>query len=526
VQRAGDRIRVTVQLIDANTDAHLWAENYDRELTAANIFAIQSEVATAIAAALKATLTADEKASVDAVPTQNLEAWEAYQLGKQRIEKRTSAGLADAERFFRNAIELDPKFALAHAGLANTFRLQVIYSGRSRPTALSEAERVAAKALELDPNLAEAWAAMGGIANQRGRFQEGEKFLRRAIELNPNYATAHHWLSTGLADNGRFQDALESAEVAIQLDPLSAVINSWFGLALTTVGHFDEAAIRYHKTIEIDPSMPGSYENLAYLNASALNRFAEAVKIQEKAAALDTGGPSIPAQLAQYYQNLGDESQAIRLLNQALARWPDDAYVNEAAAYVFESLADRERAGRHARKTLAAEPGSNVALEVLRNSDLRKGDYAAARARYETASPDLLASDVRVGVSNYYSAISLALVLQKMGDHEAAQMLLDRAEQTIRTLPRLGPAGHWIADVLIHALRGDKERALAALREAEQAGWRFGWRYYRDIDPSLASIRDDPEFKAVFSDIERDMARQRAELAARPKDTPLALEMH
>ena len=113
VQRAGDRVRVTVQLIDAATDAHLWAENYDRELSAANIFAIQSEVAGAIAGALRATLSGDEKARVDAVPTQNLEAWEAYQLGRQRMAKRTSAALTEAERFFRQAIDLDPKFALA-----------------------------------------------------------------------------------------------------------------------------------------------------------------------------------------------------------------------------------------------------------------------------------------------------------------------------------------------------------------------------------------------------------------------------
>ena len=105
VQRAGDRVRVTVQLIDAATDAHLWAENYDRELSAANIFAIQSEVAGAIAGALRATLSGDEKASVNAVPTQNLEAWEAYQLGKQRMAQRTSAALAEAERFFRRAID-------------------------------------------------------------------------------------------------------------------------------------------------------------------------------------------------------------------------------------------------------------------------------------------------------------------------------------------------------------------------------------------------------------------------------------
>ena len=113
VQRAGDRVRVTVQLIDTGTDAHVWAESYDRELSAANIFAIQSEVATAIAAALKASLTADEQARVNAIPTQSLEAWQAYQIGLKRIASRTSAGLTEAETHFRKAIELDPKFALA-----------------------------------------------------------------------------------------------------------------------------------------------------------------------------------------------------------------------------------------------------------------------------------------------------------------------------------------------------------------------------------------------------------------------------
>jgi len=141
VQRAGDRVRVTVQLIDAATDAHVWAENYDRELSAANIFAIQSEVATAIAGALKATLSAGERARVNAIPTECLEAWEAYQLGRQRLSRRTSAALVEAEGFFRKTVAIDPKFALAWVGLANTLTLQPQYTGRPQDAALAMPSR-------------------------------------------------------------------------------------------------------------------------------------------------------------------------------------------------------------------------------------------------------------------------------------------------------------------------------------------------------------------------------------------------
>ena len=115
-------------------------------------------------------------------------------------------------------------------------------------------------------------------------------------------------------------------------------------------------------------------------------------------------------------------------------------------------------------------------------------------------------------------------MLQKTGKPDEANELLDGAERTIRSIPRMGSGGYGVTDVRILAVRGRKADALARLREAEKAGWRFGWRYARDVDPTLESIRGEPEFKAIFADIERDMARQRAELAARPTDAPLDLK--
>jgi TolB-like protein len=147
VQRAGERVRIHVQLIDAASDAHLWAKKYARELTAANIFAIQTEIATAIAGELKATLTPAERARAKIVPTQNLAAWEAYQLGKQLMAKRSSAGIGDAQQLFREALDLDPKFALAHVGLADTLILQSLYRLAPQESTLVRAEKAVSAAL-------------------------------------------------------------------------------------------------------------------------------------------------------------------------------------------------------------------------------------------------------------------------------------------------------------------------------------------------------------------------------------------
>jgi len=525
VQRAGDRVRVTVQLIDANSDAHLWAENYDRELTAANIFAIQSEVATAIAAALKATLTAGEKARVEAVPTQSLAAWEAYQLGKQRMARRTSEALAEAERFFRKAIDLDPDFALAHVGLADTLSLHVAYSGKSSEATLVEADRAASKALELDPNLGEAWASRGNVAMTRAQWEDAERFLRRAIELTPNYAPAHHWMSFVLRGENRLEEERAHAERAVQLDPLSAVVSLNLGYTLEAMGRFDEAAARYRRAIENDSKSALGLDGLAWLNAYAQNQFAEAVPLLERAVALDGGNPELQSNLALVLVDLGDISRADHLVAAILERWPDDANANAVALGFAAARGDDAAAERLARKIPAGHPRGSVGLKQLRNLDLQRGDSRAARARYASAFPEFFGDTVpRIGMERFKVAIDLALVLQGMGELDRAGAVLDASERFMHSLPRLGGLGYEVADVQIHALRGDKAKALAALREAQKAGWRGpDWRYYRDIDPNVASIREEPEFKAVFADIERDMARQRAELAARPKDAPLEL---
>jgi len=527
VQRAGDRVRITVQLIDANTDGHVWAESYDRELTTANIFAIQSEVATAIAAALNAALSPAEESRVSALPTKSLPAWEAYQLGTQRMAHRTGKGFAEAERFFQRAIALDPGFALPYAGLAETLTFQTGRASGPQEAGLAKADKAVATALRLDPNLAEAWAAAGLIAQQRGQSAEAEKMLRRAIVLNPNYATAYQWLNVALLDQGRFEEGRGFLERALELDPLSAIINENLASQFESLGRFEEAEARYRKVIEIDPSMPYPYFEMGVMEAYGRNRFPDAVALVEKSIEVDPDNPGVRLVLLQLYLDLGDAERATLVMEETRSRWPETGFVRMTAAIMAMYRGEDEVARRLASGRFNLDSRNEYALQVLNVVDLRKNDYAAVRARCAKAFPELLVTGAtRVDGSNWQTAVQLAHVMQKTGESAQANALLDRVDAYLKTMTRLGGNGFGIADVEVLAVRGRKQEALTTLRAAERAGWRGGlWplRYFRDHDPALDSIRSDPEFKAVFADIARDMARQRAELAARPKDAPLEL---
>ncbi len=524
VQRAGDRVRITVQLIDAATDTHLWAESYDRELTAGNIFAIQSEVATAIAAAMKATLTVAERSRVNVIPTQNLQAWEAYQLGQQRMASRKSESLVEAEKFFRKAIALDPQFALAYVGLADALNLQVSYSDAPQDENIAAASKALAKALELDPNLAEAWASSAFIASMSSQYDRAESMFRRAIELNPNYATAYHWVSLNMGYQGRSAEAISTAQRAVNVDPLSAIINENLGLQLEYAGRFDEAEASFRRVIEIDPSMATAKWELGILKAYGQNRFVDGMPLVEKAAELDAGSSFARYLLAGLHLDLGDDVQANHVIEVALQRWPDSLPLLIASAYAHLYRGEPEAALQDAHRLVALDPRDSTGLQFLRNADLQSGRPQLARARYAKAYPELLAAAIpKIDGVNRWPAVDLALVLQSTGENARAKALLDHSEQFMRTTPRMGIGGFGVADAQIYALRGQTREALTALRAAEKAGWRTDWRYYRDFDPNLASIRNEPEFKAIFADIERDMARQRSELAARPKDAPLDL---
>jgi serine/threonine-protein kinase len=251
VQKANDQVRVNVQLINAMTDAHLWADTYDRKLT--DIFAVESEIAKTIAETLQARLTGAEKSSIAKTPTVNPEAYELYLKGRFFAEKRTGADLRKSIEYYDQAIAKDPGYPLAYVGLADSHLLLTAYGAISTKEAASPAKAALKKALELDDSLAQAHASSGLLATLELDLNRAITELERAIQLNPNYATAHHWIALPLMAIGQSDRAIVEGKRAIELDPLSLICNADLAWVYFNARRYDETEAQARKTLEMDP---------------------------------------------------------------------------------------------------------------------------------------------------------------------------------------------------------------------------------------------------------------------------------
>jgi TolB-like protein len=230
VQKANDQVRVNVQLISALTDAHLWADTYDRKLT--DIFAVETEIAKTVAGVLQAKLTGSEQHVIAARPTENTEAHQLYLKGRFFWNKRTGNDLKKSIDYFQQAITADSNYALAYAGIADAYVFLPGYSGGAPRDYYPKAIAAAKKALELDDTLAEARTSLAlAIWYDDFDFSQANREFQRAIELNPNYAIAHQQYGNNtLSALGRFDDAIAEGKRAVDLDPLSLVINADLGV--------------------------------------------------------------------------------------------------------------------------------------------------------------------------------------------------------------------------------------------------------------------------------------------------------
>lgn len=515
VQRAGDRVRINVALVDAATGSQDWAERYDRSFTGANLLAIQSGVAATVAARLKAGLPAetDATAAATVASTRNLEAWDAYHRGEK------AGTLEEAEQYYRRAIQADPKFAQAYVGLSGVLVRQVYDRGARRDVMLPEAEAAAETALQIDADLPEAWLASAQFFGNRGEWKVEEARIRKAIELNPNLASAYERLSDLLLELGRAEEAVQYAKKGVALDPLSPGLRGSLAVALRATRNYDEAEAQYRRAVEIDPTSPGPLQALAEFEAYVRGRFVIAVPLQQKAVRLDPDNAFLVGTLAMLYLDLEDDARAAELLDDATSRWPDRTNVNFMAQLLAQYRGDQLSAMRYAGKVLETQPKHLGALIFLSQVDIARGDPAAARARFTSAYPELMAPvPGEVTQPNLGEALTAASILLASRDPARARVLLDRSEQVVRKRLRPG-AGTDIDLMYIAVLRGDKAGAVRALREAVKAGWRGPlWRVQLLFDINVVSLHGDPGFEAAVAEIRADMARQRAELSKMNED--------
>jgi len=342
VQKANDQVRVSVQLINATNDAHLWADIYDRKVT--DIFAAESEISKTIADTLQAKLTGSELKAMAKVPTTNSEAYELYLKGRFFWNKRTGADLRKAIGYFDQAISKDPNYALAYAGLADSYLLLPAFSAASPQDSIPQAKAAAKHALELDDTLAEAHASSGRILSGYDfAFDQSIKKFERAIQLNPNYAMAHHWISAGpLTALARFDRAIAEGRRAVELDPLSLADNVDLGWVYFAARRFDEAEAQARKTLEIDSRSYLAHYNLG--EAFQLKgQLADAIAEYRKAVELDDD-PFVLALLGQAYARAGQRDEAQKILGR-LTEEAKSRYVSAYSfALMFIGLGDKQQA--------------------------------------------------------------------------------------------------------------------------------------------------------------------------------------
>jgi TolB-like protein/tetratricopeptide (TPR) repeat protein len=341
VRKAGNKVRITTQLIDAQNDKHLWAQSYDRDMT--DIFAIQGDIAEQVAGALKVKLLSKEKEALEQKPTGSPESYSLYLKGRYFWNERTRDSVKKAIRYFEEAVRLDRNFALAYSGLADCYLILEDRGWASHAEAGPLTKGYAEKALELDSDLAEAHASLGLVLDEQWDLTGAEKELKRAIALKPNYATAYHWYSSLLASMGKQEEALEFEKRALELDPYSSTFSQGLAIHLLLMGRAREAIAQFERTVKADPG----FDSVHFFKAWAhelVGDFDQAIEDAKKSAETQGNASLGKMSLAAIYARAGRREQATKLLEEIQTN-PSGDYVSPAwVALVKFSLGENDEA--------------------------------------------------------------------------------------------------------------------------------------------------------------------------------------
>jgi adenylate cyclase len=361
VRKASNRLRITVQLINASDGYHLWSERYDREMK--DIFEVQDEITLAVINELKIKLLGEEKAAVLKRYTDNAEAYELYLKGRYFYNKYTPADFQQAIKYFERAVEIEPEYAPAYSGIGFCYGALFYFGLIAAHEIVPKWRALINKALEIDPALADSYLSQASISFYYDwDFAKAEREYRRALELSPDNPDAHWRYGNLLANCGRFQEAVAEGEKAVELDPLSLLAHFFLARFYGFARRFDESFEQVLKIIEIEPNFGGAYVQFGALYMLQ-EKYGEALKVYQKALALSGFNAAVISLLGACYGVLGEKDKAYEMLDR-LSELKKKIYVSPfCMARIYAGLGKKEKAFEWLEKSFVERNGELIALK-------------------------------------------------------------------------------------------------------------------------------------------------------------------
>jgi len=372
VRKSDKNVRVSIQLIDTDTEEMLWSESYDRTLQ--DVFAIQSDIAHRVAEGLKIKLLPGEKTQIDKLQTESIDSYTLYLKGRYHWGKFTYEDVLKSIDYFEQAITIDPEYALGYAGLANSYSVLGL-DFESPHSVFGKARDAARKAVEADPTLPQAYASAGAVLFFYDlEYEKAEQAFRKAITLNQSYEEAHELYAYFLSAMGRHDEAYKEIQTAINLDPLSLIINKDMGSYYFWDRQYEKAIEQFQKTIEMEPRFFITYGELGWaysglgLHKEALDAFSKAVEISGGARSYDIAGMGF------MYAKLGEHEKAREILSDLLKKSTQRFIGPEDIALVYAALGDHDTAFSYLEKSLQEHGFYMCFIKVDHRFDILRGD--------------------------------------------------------------------------------------------------------------------------------------------------------
>jgi TolB-like protein/Tfp pilus assembly protein PilF len=504
VRRAGDAVRVTATLINAEDGFQMWSESFDRNMT--DIFAIQDEIASAIATALHVQLVLDGSIKPSVPRTASIDAYNLYLLGRYHFEKRTVFELGQAQRYFEDAIERDPLYTPAYNALAVAILLQSDRGYGRTPVeqSIASALPLINRSLKLNPNLADTHASLGLLRLLEQDLLASEAALQRAIELSPNMSQAYLWLYITYQQMNRYRKAFDNLQRCFTLDPLSTIVNTNMAADWWIRGDNSKALQAAQRVLQIAPDSPLGYRRSGRIKRTS-GELAEAVDWYERSLEVAPDGPNSKFELGTIMVDLGLFDEAENLLGEQIyISYLAQDRVDEALSVVRASLKER--------------PEDRRTIVAAARAELRAGNFDQVRFLLEP-----LVEEATPGTGSLFrpsgihfwdpqiAALDLAVALLVSEKSKAGLALLSEVKKYYASLRSEGLDHPMLTyqEARILALEGNQEDALEALRNVIAGGWRF---WYLDGDPALKNLQDSREFRSIVGDRDMLVEQERAKL--------------